>query len=48
MDKNTKEKYLGDYITASGSNRDNITERINKGYAIVSEINNILTDIPLG
>ena len=48
MNKTNKEKYLGDFISASGSNKDNITERVNKGYAIVSEINNILTDIPLG
>ena len=48
MNKSKKEKYLGDYITSSGNNKENITERVNKGYAIISEINNILNEIPLG
>ena len=48
MHKTKREKYLGDYITAKGNNKDNITERVNKGHAIIGEINNILTEIPLG
>ena len=43
-----KEKYLGDFTTVSGSNKTNLTERIAKGYAVVSEIRSILTEIPLG
>ena len=48
MNKTKREKYLGDYVTAVGNNKENITERVNKGYAIISEVNNILNEIPLG
>ena len=48
MHDSNKEKYLGDLIDSSGTNRKTIEERKNKGYGIVSEILAILEDIPLG
>ena len=48
MQKSHKEKYLGDFLTSSGDNKATLTERIAKGYAVVSEIKSILTEIPLG
>ena len=38
MKKSHKEKYLGDIISDKGDHKDNIDERVNKGYAIVNEI----------
>ena len=43
-----QEKYLGDLINNSGTNRKNIEERRNKGFGIVAEILAILEEIPLG
>ena len=48
METSTKEKYLGDFITNSGTPKANIEERRTKGYAIVAEIMAILNQIPLG
>ena len=43
-----KDKYIGDIISADGTNEANIKERIDKGYGIVNEIVSILEEIPLG
>ena len=48
METSTKEKYLGDFITNSGTPKANIEERRTKGYAIVDEIMGILIEVPLG
>ena len=48
MGESTQEKYLGDLINNSGTNRKTIEDRRNKGYGIVSEIIAILEEIPLG
>ena len=48
MKKSHKEKYLGDIISDKGDHKDNIDERVNKGYVIVNEIKAILKEIPLG
>ena len=48
MNDATQEKYLGDIVNNSGTNRKTIEERKNKGYGIVSEITAILEEIPLG
>ena len=48
MHDSNKEKYLGDLIDSSGTNRKTIEERKNKGYGIISEILAILEYIPLG
>ena len=44
----TKDKYVGDVLTADGANTENIKERADKGYGIVNEILSILSEIPLG
>ena len=44
----TKDKYVGDVLTADGANTENIEERADKGYGIVNEILSILSEIPLG
>ena len=43
-----KDKYVGDVVTNEGSNKENIRERMNKGYGIVNEILSILSEIPFG
>ena len=48
MENSVKEKYLGDYITKTGTTKATIEERKSKGYAIVADIMAILKDIPLG
>ena len=44
METSTKEKYLGDFITNSGTPKANIEERRTKGYAIIAEIMAILNE----
>ena len=47
--ENTKsEKYLGDIISHDGKNEDNINERKNKAWGIVSQILAILSEVPFG
>ena len=48
MDKSVKEKYLGDFISNTGKNKENIQSRINRGYGIVADILAILEEVPLG
>ena len=40
--------YLGDVVNSSGTIRDTIEDRKNKGFGIVNEILAILDEIPLG
>ena len=42
------EKYLGDIISSSATNKQNINSRRDKGFGIVSEILSILSEVPLG
>ena len=42
------DKYVGDILSADGSNTSKIKERTEKGYGIVNEILAILDEIPLG
>ena len=48
MRESKQEKYFGDIINTSGTNRNTIADRKNKGYGIVNEILAILDEIPLG
>ena len=48
MKESKQEKYLGDLINTSGTHRNTIEDRKNKGYGIVNEIIAILDEIPLG
>ena len=43
-----KDKYIGDVISADGSNTANIKERCDKGYGIANDIISMLEEIPLG
>ena len=40
----TKEKYVGDVLSADGSNTDQVKERTDKGFGIVNEIMSILSE----
>ena len=42
------EKYLGDVIMSSGSNSLNIQARVNRGYAAVNQISDLLEELYLG
>ena len=44
----TEEKYLGDIISANGSNKKNIENRKAKAFGIIRNIMTILEDIPFG
>ena len=48
MKNSNQEKYLGDLVDSSGSIKPTISDRISKGYGIVSEIKAILQEVPLG
>ena len=48
MRQTQKEKYLGDQINNKGNIKDTITERANKGYAIVSQIMSLIKELPIG
>ena len=48
MKNSNEQKYLGDLICSSGSVRNNVESRRNKGFGIVNEIISILEEIPLG
>ena len=48
MKNSDQEKYLGDQICKDAKVKATIEERVKKGYGILSEINAILDDIPLG
>ena len=48
MENSLEEKYLGDLVNSTGTIRKTVEERKNKGYGIVSEIVDILDEIPLG
>ena len=48
MKESEKEKYLGDQISKYSNTKATIENRVAKGYGIVSEINAILEEIPLG
>ena len=38
MKSSTKEKYLGDYVTANGNSKETISDRKTRGNAILAEI----------
>ena len=40
----TSDKYVGDIISSNGSNKENITSRVNKGLGAISTIMNILKE----
>ena len=48
MKESEQEKYLGDKISKAANIKATIHDRVTRGYGIVSEINAILEDIPLG
>ena len=48
MRNSNEEKYLGDRINRDAKLDATIEDRVNKGYGIISEINAILEEIPLG
>ena len=48
MKNSDQEKYLGDQICKDAKVKATIEDRVKKGYGIVSEINAILDEIPLG
>ena len=48
MKQSQEEKYLGDLVNTSGTIRNTVEERRNKGYGIVSEIIAILDENPRG
>ena len=48
MHESKNEKYLGDSINSTGTQRGTIQERKQKGYGIVSQIVAIVTEAPLG
>ena len=48
MKNSDEEKYLGDKINRNAKLDATIEDRISKGYGIISEINAILEEIPLG
>ena len=48
MENSDSEKYLGDFIEKSGKLKATIADRVAKGYDIVSEIQAIINEVPLG
>ena len=44
----TSEKYLGDIVNKTGKCKATIADRVAKGYGIVSEIQAIMKEVPLG
>ena len=48
MKNSNQERYLGDLISKDAKIKHTIDQRVSKGYGIVSEINTILEEIPLG
>ena len=48
MNKASQVKYLGDVIHENGRPKSTISERVNRGYAIVGQILALLSDLPLG
>ena len=48
MNNAVQEKYLGDLVNTSGTIRNTVEERKNKGFGIVNEIIALLDEIPLG
>ena len=48
MRNSVKEMYLGDYITPLGGTKVTISDRVSKGYGLLSEIKAIIEEIPLG
>jgi predicted metal-binding protein len=48
MKSSNKEKYLGDYVNTSGNSKDTLAARVSRGYAVLSEMRVLLSDIPLG
>ena len=48
MNNSNQEKYLGDILSSSGSIKATISQRVSKGYGILSEIKAIIDEIPLG
>ena len=48
MKDSNQERYLGDQIRNDAKVKATIDDRVGKGYGIVTEINTILEEIPLG
>ena len=48
MKKSHEFKYLGDVINQNGKPKSTISQRITRGYAIVSQIFALLSDLPVG
>ena len=43
-----KQKYLGDIVSSSGSNQENIKDRCKTGHRAISQIKSLMNDISLG
>ena len=48
MNKSDSNKYLGDYISSTRGNKDNIAARRGKGVSVVRQIANMMEDMCLG
>ena len=48
MKTSEKEKYLGDFLTKDANSKQTIKERKSRGFAVLSQMDAILSDIPLG
>ena len=48
MENSKREKYLGDIIDETGTNKSNLEKRKSKGYGIISDILTIVSEVPLG
>ena len=48
MNNSDKEKYLGDIVDKHGTIKETIADRVAKGFGIVSEIQAIIREVPLG
>jgi hypothetical protein len=48
MQEVQSDEYLGDVISADGSNTLNVKKRVSKGFGIISKIKNMLDKVTLG
>ena len=48
MPTTDKQKYLGDIVSSSGSNQENIKDRCKTGHRAISQIKSLMNDISLG
>ena len=48
MSESKADKYLGDFVHTSGSNKLNIARRLSRGWGKINEILAIIKEAPLG